>query len=306
VHPRHRMRIREIKTSVLKLAYEEDGPKDGKPVILVHGWPDSPRTWDGILPMLHAAGYRTYAPYVRGFGPTEFRSPLLGRKPKRTGQPVALAQDVIDLADALKLKNFDFVGHDWGARTGYALAALFPTRLERMVTIATTFSPGALKVVSLPQAQAYWYQWFLSTIPGEKTFRANPVVYGKRMWDTWSPEGWYGEQEFAAAAQSWTNKDFADITLHSYRSRWGHAELDPAYGVLQSRYESTPSLDVPTVYIQGLNDSVTLAGTSDGMGRYFTNGYRRILMEHVGHFPQRENPKWVVEEILRHLRGLDE
>jgi pimeloyl-ACP methyl ester carboxylesterase len=57
------------------------------------------------------------------------------------------------------------------------------------------------------------------------------------------------------------------------------------------------------VYIQGLNDGVTMAESSDGMGRYFTNGYRRILMEGVGHFPQRENPKWVSEEILRHLQG---
>jgi pimeloyl-ACP methyl ester carboxylesterase len=297
------MRVQEIKTSVLKLAYEEAGPKDGKPVILVHGWPDSPRTWDGILPTMHAAGYRTYVPHLRGFGRTTFRDPFIGRKPKRTGQTVALAQDIIDLADALKLKAFDFVGHDWGARTGYALAALFTDRLQRMVTLSTLFAPGPRKPPPLPQAQAYWYQWFLATMPGEKVFRADPVAYGKRMWDTWSPEGWYGEQEFVAAAQSWANKDFADITLHSYRSTWGHAELDPAYGVLQARFASRQSLDVPTAYIQGLNDRCTLAENSDGMGRYFTNGYRRILMEGVGHFPQRENPKWTAEEILRHLQG---
>jgi pimeloyl-ACP methyl ester carboxylesterase len=297
------MRIQEIKTSVLKLSYEVDGPKDGKAIILVHGWPDSPRTFDRILPALHSAGYRTYAPYLRGFGPTVFRSPLLGRKPKRTGQPVALAQDILELADALKLQTFDYIGHDWGARTGYALAALFPQRMGRMVTLATVFSPGALKVPSLQQAQAYWYQWFLTTAPGEKVFRADPAAYGKRMWDTWSPEGWYDAAHLAETAESWTNKDFPNVTLHSYRSRWGHAEYDPAYGVLQARYESTPSLDIPTLYIQGLNDRCTLAETSDGMGRFFTNGYRRVLMEGVGHFPQRENPGWVAQEVLQHLQG---
>ncbi len=297
------MRVLEVKTSVLKLVYEEAGPKNGRPVMLVHGWPDSPRTFDAILPALHAAGYRTIAPYLRGFGPTEFRSPMFGRKPKRTGQPVALAQDIIDLADALKLKTFDYVGHDWGARMGYVLASLFPTRLERMVTLSTVFAPGPLKPPALPQAQTYWYQWFLCTQPGEKVFRADPVAYGKRMWETWSPQGWYDAADLAKAAKSWANKDFAEVTLQSYRSRWGHAELDPTYGVLQARYESTPSLDVPTTYIQGLNDRCTLAESSDGMGRYFTNGYRRVLLEGVGHFPQREAPGLVAEEIVRHLQG---
>ena len=297
------MRVHEIMTPTLKLVCEEGGPKDGKPVILVHGWPDSPRTWDKVAPILQAAGYRTVAPYLRGYGPSEFRSPLFGRKPRRTGQPVAFAQDVIDLADALKLKTFDFVGHDWGARTGYCLAALFPQRLERMVTLASAFEPGPAKTPPLPQAQAYWYQWFLCTDPGSAEFRKDPIAYGKRQWDTWSPEGWYTAQEFAEAAKSWTGKDFAETVLHSYRSRWGHSPKDPAYAVLQARYESTMTLSVPSVYIQGLDDRCGLPATSDGMGRHFTNGYRRILVDGVGHFPQRENPKLVADEILQHLGG---
>lgn len=298
-----KMRVHEIKTPVLKLAYEESGPKGGQPVILVHGWPDSPRTWDKVLPALHNAGYRTIAPYLRGYGPSEFRSHLFGRNPRRTGQPVAFAGDVIELADALKLKTFDFVGHDWGARTGYALAALFPKRLERMVVLSSVFQPGPAKTPPLPQAQAYWYQWFLCTDPGMKAFRDDPVAYGKRMWDTWSPEGWYSPAELAETAKSWTGKDFAEVVLHSYRSRWGHAPLDPNHAVLQARLEGTVTLDVPTVFLQGLEDRCGLPETSDGMGRYFTNGYRRILIDAVGHFPQRENPKLVAEEILRHLQG---
>ena len=297
------MQVREFKTPTLKLVYEEDGPKGGMPLVLLHGWPDSPRTWDKVLPVLHGAGYRTIAPYLRGYGPSEFRSPIFGRKPRRTGQPVAFAQDIIDLADKLKLNTFDFVGHDWGARTGYALAALFPRRLERMVALSSVYEPGPAKTPSLPQAQAYWYQWFLCTDPGMKQFREDPVAYGKRQWDTWSPEGWYSPADLAEAAKSWTGKDFADVVLHSYRSRWGHAEKDPAYAVLQARYESTMSLDVSTVFIQGLDDRCGLPETSDGMGRHFTNGYRRILVEGVGHFPQRENPQLVADEILRHLRG---
>lgn len=297
------MRTHTIKTENLKLAYEEAGPKAGKAVILLHGWPDSPRTWDKMLPALHAAGYRTYAPYLRGYGETEFRSPLFGRKPRHTGQPVAFAQDVIDLADALKLQTFDFVGHDWGARTGHALAALFPQRLKRMVTISVPFEPGPGKPPKLPQAQAFWYQWFLCSKPGEKAFRADPVAYGKRQWDTWSPRGWYSSNDLAEAAKSWTGKTFADVVLHSYRSRWGHAEKDMAYAVLEARFESTVTLGVPTLLLHGLQDSCELAETTDGAGKYFTAGYKRVLLDGVGHFPQRESPEATAREILQYLQG---
>lgn len=300
------MRTHTVRTKNLKLAYEVSGPKDGKPLMLLHGWPDSPRTWDKVLPALHRSGYRAYAPYLRGYGQTEFRSSLLGRKPRRTGQPVAFAQDVIDLADALKLQSFDFVGHDWGARTAHALAALFPQRLRRMVTISVPFSPGVGQPPALPQAQAFWYQWFMCSKPGEKAFREDPVAYGKRQWDTWSPTGWYSPADLSDAAISWTGKDFADVVLHSYRSRWGHAEKDPAYAVLQTRFESTVTLGVPTLLLHGLQDACTLAESTDGAGRYFTAGYRRVLLDGVGHFPQREAPERTAEAVLAHLQGSSE
>ena len=122
------MRIRTVLTPVLRLAYEESGPRRGERLVLLHGWPDSPRAWDKVLPLLHRAGYRTVAPYLRGYGPSTFRDPLFGRKLPRTGQPVAFAQDILELARRLRLERFHFIGHDWGARTGHALAALAPEK----------------------------------------------------------------------------------------------------------------------------------------------------------------------------------
>ena len=81
---------------------------------------------------LHAAGWRTVTPYLRGFGPTRFRSGRL----IRDGRGVALAQDAIDLADALGLETFAVAGHDWGARTAYFLAALFPERVTRIAALS--------------------------------------------------------------------------------------------------------------------------------------------------------------------------
>ncbi len=297
------MKLERSNTPSLKQAYEISGPKGGEPILLLHGWPDSPRTFDKVLPRLHEAGYKTIAPYLRGYGPSHFRDRFLGRNPRRTGQPVAYAQDVIDLANRLGLKRFHFVGHDWGAMAGYALAALFPKRLKSLVAISVPFQPGEAKPPAYPQARAFWYQWLLCSKPGEKMFRSDPVAYGRAQWDSWSPSGWYTEHEFAEAAKSWAGDDFKDVVLHAYRSRWGHAELDPRYADLQSKLESTRSLHVPTMLLHGKEDSCELVQTTDGAGRYFNYGYRRVLLDGTGHFPTRESLAASAEAILEHLRN---
>lgn len=299
------MQIRNLKTSSLSISYEEDGPQKGRPLLLLHGWPDSPRTWDKVLPMLHEAGYRTIAPYLRGYGLSRFRRSLLGRKPRRTGQPVAFAQDIIDLADRLGLKRFPFVGHDWGAITGYVLAALFPQRLKSLVTISVPFQPGEAAPPAFPQARAFWYQWLLCSKPGEKKFRADPIAYGKAQWDVRSPPGWYTPEQFAETAQSWKGKDFQDVVLHSYRSRWGHAELDPKYAKQQAKYQSTRTLNIPATLLHGAQDHCELPETTDGAEQYFSAPYRRLLLEGVGHFPQREDPQRTVDFLVEHLKKYD-
>lgn len=299
-------KIEFVKTDSLHLAYEDSGPPKGIPVLLAHGWPDSPRTWDAVLPTLHAAGYRTLVPYLRGFAPTEFRKHLLGRNPKRSGQPVAFAQDMVDLADRLKIKQFHFVGHDWGARAGYALSAIFPARLLSLTVLSVQFAPGPLGPPTLSQSQAFWYQWFLCTDPGAKAFTRDPLALAHRMWETWSPGRWFTEGDFSAASKSWATEDFLHVTLHAYRSRWGHAEFDAKYDVLQDRYHGTLSLPTPTLLIQGLDDRCILAESTDGMGRFFSGGYRRALLDDVGHFPSREAPEETARLILEHMQTVRE
>jgi pimeloyl-ACP methyl ester carboxylesterase len=74
-------------TSTLKIAYEAEGPSNRLPVVLLHGWPDDVRTYDRVVPVLHAAGFRTVAPYLRGFGDTSFMS----KDTMRSGEIVAMA-----------------------------------------------------------------------------------------------------------------------------------------------------------------------------------------------------------------------
>ena len=294
--------VKKVKTPVLRLAYEESGPANGERVLLLHGWPDSPRTWDKVLPRLHAAGYQTVTPYLRGYGPSRFRSRLLGSNPRRTGQEVAYAQDMIDLADRLGMKRFHFVGHDWGARAGYVLAALWPKRVKSLVAISVPFTPPSPVPPSYAQAQAFWYQWLLCSKPGELMFRADPVAYGRAQWDAWSPAGWYTEAEFAETAKSWKGEAFKEVVLQAYRSRWGHAALDPRYARQEARFAKASKISVPTVLVHGEADRCELTKTTEGAEKFFSKGlYTRSLLAGVGHFPQREDPDRMGWEIMHHL-----
>lgn len=134
------------------MAYEVSDPPDGAPVVAVHGWPDAPPTWDGLLARLHDGSCRVYRPYLRGFGPTRFRD----SGGWRTGQIAALSRDLDEFIDALALDDIVLAGHDWGGRAAYALAAVSPERLAGLVAMSVPYgATGPHASVAPEQAHAY-------------------------------------------------------------------------------------------------------------------------------------------------------
>jgi len=291
--------MRHAATDVLDIAYEEGGPAAEAPVVLLlHGWPDDIRGWRGVAPRLHASGFRTIAPYLRGFGPTRFRSP----ETRRDGRGVALAHDAIALMDALGITRFAVVGHDWGARVAYTLAALFPDRVTAAVALALAYQPGgAFTTPSFAQSRLFWYQWFLCVDGGMAAVRADPKGFARLLWDTWSPAGWFDDAEFDATARSFANPDWAEVTFNAYRGRWLPEPSDPRYDAWEARLRSAETIAVPTLMIQGGDDRCDAPATSAGQARWFTGPYRRLVLDGVGHFPAREAPDAVAEALTAHL-----
>jgi pimeloyl-ACP methyl ester carboxylesterase len=292
--------VKRIRTNILDISFEQGGPSDGFPVLLLHGWPDAPRGWNEFSRRLHADGFRTIAPFLRGSSPTEF----LSKETPRVGTGVALAQDAVDLADALDLKCFAVVGHDWGARVSYILAALFPERVLVIAALALAFQPGGrFAIPSFEQSRRFWYQWFMCTAAGAEAVRNDPMGFARVQWETWSPSGWFSDKEFARTAESFLSPDWAAITLNAYRARWRQGEAwDSRYDALQKRLGDVEYLATPTLMIQGLSDNCDAAGESEGLDGFFTGGYRRVVLENVGHFPHREAPELVADAVLFHLR----
>jgi pimeloyl-ACP methyl ester carboxylesterase len=270
----------------------------GPPVLLLHGWPDAARGWDAVGAGLRDAGRRVITPDNRGCGATRFRS----AQTLRDGSAAALADDVLELADAHGLDRFAVVGHDWGARTAYTLACVAPERLTSIVTLALPYQPGGrFAMPSFGQARAFWYQWLMYVDAGAAAVRADPISFARAQWDTWSPAGWFRDEEFRATAAAFANPDWVDVTLHAYRSRFLADEpLDPRYDSWRSRVASVEVLDVPTLVIHGALDRCDEPDSFAPSDPYLGSG-RRALLPGVGHFPHREAPEEVLALVHEHL-----
>ena len=124
--------LKSINAGLLNVGYFEAGPSNGAAVILLHGWPYDVHTYVDVAPMLAAAGFRVIVPHLRGYGTTRF----ISSDTFRNGQPAAVAVDMISLMDALRIEKATVAGCDWGARTACIMAALWPARVNALVSVS--------------------------------------------------------------------------------------------------------------------------------------------------------------------------
>ena len=280
-------------TPLLKIAYLKQGEDHKSAVLLLHGWPDDATTWSGVIPKLTDGGYLVIAPWLRGFGNTRFKA----ENTPRTGNFGIIAYDMIALMDSLNIEQFSVIGHDWGSKIAESLAVGWPGRVLKMALLSSPPRLGGTPMPTFKHAQLEWYHWFMATKVGEKAVRKDPLEFTHIMWENWAPKGWYSEKVFQETSESWKNPDFIDVTLHSYRSRWGEAEPDDYSKELEEKIKATKTLSLPVLYVQGEADGVNPPYASAHVHEKFTGPFNRILMPGVGHFPSREAPS----ELSRHL-----
>jgi pimeloyl-ACP methyl ester carboxylesterase len=283
-------------TSLLNVEYLEWNPEGQHTAVLVHGWPDSVRTWFKVAPILAVAGFRVLAPSVRGYAGTQF----ISADTPRSGQLSALGRDLIEFVQAMELDQPLLVGHDWGARAVANAAGLHPGIGSHLVMISVGYGTNTLgQPLSLQQAKNYWYHWYMDTPIGRKSLAEDRNAFARIMWDTWAPPGWFDEQEFAATAEAFNHPDWVDVVTHSYRHRWGLVAGDPAYDADEKVLSVLPVLATPTLVLHGDADGVNPIYSSEGKERWFTGPYQRTVMQGIGHFPQRESSQRVADEILK-------
>ena len=293
-------KLKSVRTATLEVAYEESGAGDGAPVVLLHGWPYDPRVYDAVVPPLVAAGCRTIVPYLRGFGPTRFLSSCT----PRSGQQAALGNDLKEFMDALELTSAALAGYDWGGRAACIVAALWPERALCLVTgngYNIQDIPHANVPASPEQEHRYWYQFYFHTERGRAGLRDNRRALVRLLWRLWSPNWDFDDATLERSAASWDNPDFVEVTIQSYRHRYGNAPGDPALDDIERRLAAQPPIPVPTIVLQGDANGVVPELWSKYREKFTGHATQRVVAG-VGHNIPAEAPEAVAQAVLDLIR----
>ena len=282
--------IRRVRTDVLDVAFHEAGPEDGDTVLLLHGFPYDVHSYVDVAPLLADHGFHVVVPYLRGHGPTAFRSPST----PRSGQQAALGADVIALMDALGVERAYLAGYDWGGRAACVTAALWPERVLGLVSVNGYLIQdiGAATRPLPPEREAgFWYFYYFLTERGRTGLAADPREVARVIWERNSPEWAFHARDLDRTARAFANPDYTDVVVHSYRHRLGFAPGADAYAKLEARLAGLPPVPVPTVTLDGLADGNFPATDGSATARYFTGPRLHRKVAGAGHNLPQERPE---------------
>jgi pimeloyl-ACP methyl ester carboxylesterase len=287
--------LKQVDAGLLNVGYAEDGPPDGPAVILLHGWPYDIHCYVDVAPSLAAKGYRVLIPYLRGYGSTRFRS----ADTFRTGQQAALAADVIDFMDALKISSAVIGGFDWGSRTACVVAALWPQRTRALVAVSgyTIQNLDVNKQPLAPSAeQVWWYQYYFATDRGVRGYREHTSDFNKLIWHDASPKWNFDDATYQRSAAAFDNPDHVDIVVHNYRWRLSIAPGEPRYDGLDAKLAVQPLITTPAVTVGSDFDGDAKDGAS--YRRMFTGRYAHQMLDGVGHNVPQEAPERFADIVV--------
>lgn len=289
--------MKQVQAGVLDVAYAQAGPKFGPAVILLHGWPYDIHSYVDVAPLLASAGYCVIVPFLRGYGTTRF----LSADTLRNGQPAALADDVIQLMDALAIDRAVIAGYDWGGRSANIVAALWPERVKALVAVSGYLigSQKAAQAPLAPEAELqWWYQFYFATERGRAGYTKNRHDFARLIWKLASPKWNFDDETFDRSAAALENPDHADIVIHNYRWRLGLAEGEARFDAIEAKLAQFPPISVPTITLEGDANGAPHPSPESYAKRYTGKYEHRLLTGGIGHNPPQEDPQAFAQAVI--------
>ncbi|MFE5918112.1 alpha/beta fold hydrolase [Streptomyces sp. NPDC056468] len=257
------------------------GPPEGRPVLLLHGFPQTGLVWRRQIEALAAHGYRVVAPDQRGYSP--------GARPQRPEDYRIgfLVDDVVAISEELGWPAFDLVGHDWGGAVAWWTAHTHPGRV-RTLTVVSTPHPGALATaLRTDQDQRKRSQYMLD-------WRDTPVTEERMLaHDAQELRGFYAggvPQDSADAYVRHLSRPGAlTAALNWYRAGRPDGAIDV--------------IDLPTLYVWSTEDIAFGPAAAQETERWVTGPYRFETLQGAGHWIPEEAPETLSRLLLEHLRA---
>lgn len=260
------------------------GPADGRPVLLLHGFPQGPRQWTSQLQALAAAGYRAVALDQRGYSP-DARPVGVEHYASRL-----LAQDAVDVADALGWSRMDVVGHDWGAAVAWQIAARHPDRTRSLFPISVPHPiPFGHALRHDPDQQQRSAYMLLFRAPAPK---AEQVLSADGM----------------AKLRAWF--DGTGVPPDSVEHYMERMSDPPRLTAALSWYRGSTAEDVaigpitcPVAYVWSDEDHALGRGPAEATAQYVDGPYRFVELPGLTHWVTEQAPETIDALLLEHLAG---
>lgn len=294
-----------IRHDGFNLALYEAGPKDGVPLILVHGWPEMAYSWKNQIGVLSAAGYRVIAYDVRGFGRSSAPNGI-----EHYGV-ANLVSDIEAILDARDLKQAILVGHDWGGIIVWRAARMLANRAKGVIGICTPhYAPAPvdpLKVFRKRHGNEHYFCHFNDHRGKADTlFLQNPVSFFRFMFTKVVPgtkltsEHFHTPKRFenflaAGAPKADLVMGEADLRVYArhYSQSGFHGGLS-LYRNTTANWEQeqgmSSKITQPVLMISAREDLFLPPEASDGMPALIPDLERHIL-EDCGHWAMWEQPE---------------
>jgi pimeloyl-ACP methyl ester carboxylesterase len=241
-----------------------NGPAEGRPVLLLHGWPDSHTLWRHQVKALNDAGYRTIAPDLRGFGVSD--------KPDAV-EDYALQNVVVDLANIVDAVAVDskvaVVGHDWGAAAAWGFAAFLPDRTDRLAVLSVGH-PKAFFGAGWEQRARSWYM-LLFNFPG----------VAEQWWEKYGAVMLASHPDRDACLAALAKPGALTASFNWYR-----ANAHPR-GLIDGPRD-LPPVSMPVLGIWSTQDIALLEEQMKNSAQFVDGPFRYERIEGVGHWMQVE------------------
>lgn len=268
-----------VEANGLRFGYLEWG--EGPLVLAMHGFPDTPHTWDVVGPRLAAEGFHVVAPFLRGYAPTA--------APQVDATSRELGADVIALTDALGGGRAHLLGHDWGAEAVYAAVGLAP---ERFMSLTTVAIPHRAAVKPTPRL-AWGLRHFITlALPGaEARFARDDFAQLEVLVQRWSPTWRPSKEELEYIKTCFRAPGTVHAALGYYRAASFRAQE-----FLKRK------VSVPTLCVAGADDPFVSPADYEATASHFTKGFE-VLAIPGGHFCHREAPDQLMPVLVRHIKS---
>lgn len=270
-----------MRTEVDGVGIETEVTGEGRPVVLLHGFPDSGRLWRNQVPALADAGFKVIVPDLRGYGRSD--------KPAEAEAYSIpfLAGDVLGVLDRLGIERAHVVGHDWGAALAWAIASLVPDRVDHLVALSVG-NPVAFRSAGLEQNEKSWYMLL---------FQFEGVA-----------ERWLSDDDWANFRQWGSHPDTDAVIADLERDGsltpglcWYRANVPPESWVGPAM--DLPAVAAPTMGVWSTGDFALTEAQMSESGKHVRGGWRYERLEGPGHWMQLEAPDRVNALLLDFLPG---